>query len=127
MIHNITILAVPDVQLLDVSGPLDVFAEANRILHRQVYSLSVMSTGSDIITSSSGVRLMADVILSDTTSHSADTFLVAGAPDAHSHTLSEQECSAIIEMCHRSQRYGSVCTGALLLACLLIRSPNQLI
>ncbi|OCQ54284.1 HTH-type transcriptional regulator CdhR [Photorhabdus australis subsp. thailandensis] len=116
MIHNITILAVPDVQLLDVSGPLDVFAEANRILHRQVYSLSVMSTGPDIITSSSGVRLMADVILNHTASHSADTFLVAGAPNAYDHTLSEQERAAIIEICHRSQRYGSICTGALLLA-----------
>ena len=39
----IAILAVPGVQLLDVSGPLDVFAEANRQLRRQVYEPVVVS------------------------------------------------------------------------------------
>ncbi|MDI6978617.1 AraC family transcriptional regulator, partial [Serratia sp. Se-RSBMAAmG] len=32
MNHHLAILAVPGAQLLDVSGPLDVFAEANRLL-----------------------------------------------------------------------------------------------
>jgi len=43
MNHHLAILAVPGAQLLDVSGPLDVFAEANRLLNRAVYQLQVMS------------------------------------------------------------------------------------
>ena len=38
MAKHTTILAVPGVQLLDVSGPLDVFAEANQQRGREVYN-----------------------------------------------------------------------------------------
>lgn len=114
--HHITLLAVAGAQLLDISGPLDVFAEANRLLHRQVYQLSVMSLQHTSIRCSSGVRLEADVALTAATQHRADTFLVAGAPDASQMQLSASERQQIIALCQRSQRYGSVCTGALLLA-----------
>lgn len=114
MNHDLTMLAVPGVQLLDVSGPLDVFAEANRLLNRTVYRLSVMSLESDSICSSSGVRLMADVTLSD--DHQPHTFLIAGAPDARASLFSAEHITRIRELCNGSQRFGSVCTGALLLA-----------
>src|SRR3984957_18908370 len=38
------ILALPGVQLLDVSGPLDVFAEANAQVGRDFYRLAVIAT-----------------------------------------------------------------------------------
>ncbi len=62
----IALLAVPGVQLLDVSGPLDVFAEANRILHRQVYEPVVISADDLTVESSSGVKLLATLRLADT-------------------------------------------------------------
>lgn len=110
----ITILAVPGTQLLDVSGPLDVFAEANRILDRAVYQLRVMSLDSATVQCSSGVRLMADVMLSDP--HQPNTFLIAGAPDAMALQLSTSQIDHIRQRCLGSHRYGSVCTGSLLLA-----------
>lgn len=114
MNHHITILAVPGTQLLDVSGPLDVFAEANRILERAVYQLRVMSLDSTTVQCSSGVRLMADVMLSDP--HQPNTFLIAGAPDAMALQLSTSQIDHIRQRCLGSHRYGSVCTGSLLLA-----------
>lgn len=114
MNHLITILAVPGTQLLDVSGPLDVFAEANRILDRAVYQLRVMSLDSATVQCSSGVRLMADVMLSDP--HQPNTFLIAGAPDAMALQLSTSQIDHIRQRCLGSHRYGSVCTGSLLLA-----------
>ncbi len=40
--RTIVLLAIEGVQLLDVSGPLDVFAEANAQAGRQVYALQVV-------------------------------------------------------------------------------------
>lgn len=81
MSHNVFILAVPGVQMLDVCGPIDVFAEANRVLKRSFYSLRVVSVTDPVIRSSSGVKITADATLSDCGGLTADTFLVAGAPD----------------------------------------------
>ncbi|MDI9277028.1 DJ-1/PfpI family protein [Pantoea sp. EABMAA-21] len=114
MNHHLAILAVPGAQLLDVSGPLDVFAEANRLLNRAVYQLQVMSLEGEHIRCSSGVRLMADITLHDI--QQIDTFLIAGAPEARDMQLTAQQTARLIELCHHSQRFGSICTGALLLA-----------
>jgi transcriptional regulator GlxA family with amidase domain len=112
----IALFAVPGVQLLDVSGPLDVFAEANRILHRQVYDFAVISLDTQTISSSSGVNLLANQTLAQTEGLQPDTFLLAGAPEAWQYALTEQQIGQIRTLCESSRRYGSVCTGAFLLA-----------
>lgn len=114
--HYVTLLAVPGAQLLDISGPLDVFAEANRLLNRHVYLLKVMSLAGNSVVSSSGVRLAADSSLGASDGYESGTFLIAGSPDAAQMHLTGQQCRDIAALCQRSQRYGSVCTGALLLA-----------
>lgn len=116
MKRTIAMLAVPGVQLLDVSGPLDVFAEANRILRRQVYESVIISLDTLTITSSSGVVLTANYLLDQTSTLQPDTFLLAGAPEIWLHALTETERSNIRSLCENSIRYGSVCTGAFLLA-----------
>lgn len=116
MNSDIAILAVPGVQMLDVCGPLDVFAEANRILQRQVYTPVVMSFSTPVLRSSSGVRLTADRLLSESADYSPQTFLVAGAPGIIDIIAESQQLDAITGLCRRSQRFGSVCSGALLLA-----------
>ncbi|HEY0912968.1 MAG TPA: AraC family transcriptional regulator, partial [Bradyrhizobium sp.] len=57
---TVVILALPGVQLLDVSGPLDVFAEANVQAGYVAYQLLVAAAEPGPIRSSSGVRLMPD-------------------------------------------------------------------
>ena len=112
----IAILAVPGVQLLDVSGPLDVFAEANRILHRQVYEPVVISAEKLTVDSSSGVKLLANQLLGEAEELHPDTFLIAGAPDVWQTALTEEQLKQVRALCQNSTRYGSVCTGAFLLA-----------
>ncbi|MEM6159238.1 DJ-1/PfpI family protein [Erwinia sp. P6884] len=116
MSHNVAILAVPGAQMLDVCGPIDVFAEANRVLKRSFYTLHVVSVTGSIIQSSSGVKLSADATLSDCGRFSADTFLVAGAPDIARYQPDTRVLDGINALCESSKRFGSVCTGALLLA-----------
>lgn len=116
MAHQILILAVPGVQLLDVSGPLDVFAEANRVLCREVYHSRIVALEAPTIVASSGVKLLADDVLESAEGGRETTFLVAGAPDAADRTLSAEQGKKMIALCTQSRRFGSVCTGALLLA-----------
>lgn len=114
MNHHLAILAVPGAQLLDVSGPLDVFAEANRLLKRNVYQLQVISLEEASIRCSSGVRLLADATLQAL--QSTDTLLIAGAPQAREMQLTAWQSTRLRELCQQSQRFGSICSGALLLA-----------
>jgi transcriptional regulator GlxA family with amidase domain len=115
-IKTVAILAIPGVQLLDVSGPLDVFAEANAQAGEMVYRLLVVGSEAGHIRSSSGARLVADVAIGDPMEEKIDTLLVAGAPTA----AEVQPDTGIIEWLGRhapaARRYGSICAGAFLLA-----------
>lgn len=116
MLHTIVILAIPGVQLLDVAGPFDAFAEANRLLHRQVYQPVLLSLEGKHLHSSSGVALNAHARLTDFSPPENVSFLIAGAPDIDARALTERQIAAVTALCRQSMRYGSVCTGALLLA-----------
>src|SRR5690606_38989528 len=63
--RTIAILAVPGVQLLDVSGPLDVFAEANAQSGREYYRLQIWALEAGPVRSSSGARLLPDHVAGD--------------------------------------------------------------
>lgn len=109
-------VALPGVQLLDVSGPLDVFAEANAQAGHEIYRLIVAASGPGPIRSSSGVRLMADRIIDRDIEEQIDTLLVAGCPNA----AEVPPDSVIVDWLHRrapmARRFGSVCSGAFFLA-----------
>ena len=116
MPHDIVFLAVPGVQMLDVSGPLDVFTEANRVLNREVYRASVIATDSLTVRSSSGVRMLADRLLDEKQDTFAHIFLIAGAPEMADFIPEAAALDSISRYCLQSRRYGSICSGALLLA-----------
>jgi transcriptional regulator GlxA family with amidase domain len=106
---------MPGVQLLDVAGPLDVFAEANVQAGYPAYRLCVMGTSPGVIRSSSGVRLMPDAVIGDQPEQKIDTLLVAGAPNA-AVALPD---AGVVEWLRRVapgvRRFGSICSGAFVL------------
>ena len=113
---TMAILAMPGVQMLDVSGPLDVFAEANRQHGHRVYRPLVIGTSRGPITSSSGVQILPDRVIGVESDDDIDTLLVAGTPEAANTVFSARLVSWLGEASRRCKRYGSVCSGALLLA-----------
>jgi transcriptional regulator GlxA family with amidase domain len=115
MAKTIAILALPGVQLLDVSGPLDVFAQANLEAGRTVYELQVIGCRRGPIDSSSGVRLLPDRVAGESDER-VDTLLVAGAPHAAELPISSANLSWLRSEATRARRFGSVCTGAFVLA-----------
>ncbi len=116
MERRLVIVAGPGVQMLDVSGPLDVFAEANVQAGRAVYRTEIVSAQSTTIATSSGARLLADRTIFDADPGAPDTVLVAGSPDAPH----RRPAAALLDWLRRTapsaRRFGSVCTGAFALA-----------
>jgi transcriptional regulator GlxA family with amidase domain len=115
MAKTVAIVALPGVQLLDVSGPLDVFAQANIEAGKELYTLKVIACQRGPVRSSSGVRLLPDSIAGEG-SERVDTLLVAGAPNAGKIALPSSTLKWLRTTARRSRRYGSICTGAFVLA-----------
>jgi transcriptional regulator GlxA family with amidase domain len=113
---TIAILAMPGVQLLDVSGPLDVFAEANVQAKTDAYRLRVIGSQPGAIRSSSGARLMPDAVIGDGSHEKIDTLLVAGCPNAAEVSPDVSVVDWLRKTAPAARRYGSVCSGAFFLA-----------
>jgi transcriptional regulator GlxA family with amidase domain len=113
---TVAILATPGVQLLDVSGPLDVFAEANVQAGTDAYQLRVVGSVAGAIRSSSGIRLMPDAVIGNTLNEKIDTLLVAGAPNVSEASLDRRVIDWLREVVPTVRRYGSICSGAFFLA-----------
>ncbi len=114
-------LIYPGVQVLDVTGPLEVFANANRRLDQQGdrrahrYEIDLVARESGRVRTTSGIELYAQHGLGEVRGP-IDTLLVAGG-DGTAEALRDP---ALIRFLRRksqhARRVASVCTGAFLLA-----------
>jgi transcriptional regulator GlxA family with amidase domain len=116
MSRTIAILAMQGVQLLDVSGPLDVFAEANAQAGANVYRLLVIGCQPGDVVSSSGVRLVPDRVIGRDADELIDTLLVAGCPNAANLSPEPDVLEWLRHTAKTARRFGSVCSGAFALA-----------
>jgi transcriptional regulator GlxA family with amidase domain len=116
--RSIDILAFPDVQLLDVSGPLQVFASANEIARQHglaaPYVPRVIAAGSEPVISSAGLGLATYPLPS--AHEPSDTLIVAGGRGVHAASRDVRLTRWVHRHAASSRRVASVCTGAFLLA-----------
>jgi transcriptional regulator GlxA family with amidase domain len=112
----VAIVALPGVQLLDVSGPLDVLAEANSRSGGTPYELMVIAAKPGPIRSSSGVRLMPDHVIGVDAEMELDTLLIAGCPNAVDVPADGEVVDWLRRRAPVARRFGSVCSGAFFLA-----------
>lgn len=109
-------VAPAGVQLLDVSGPMDVFAEANAQVGYDAYRLLVVARKPGPIQSSSGVKLMPDLVIGRDDTERIDTLLIAGCPNAAEVPADPAILDWLRRRAPTARRYGSVCSGAFFLA-----------
>ena len=114
--RTVAVVALPGVQLLDVSGPLDVFAEANEQSGEAAYALMVIGTEPGPIRSSSGVKLAPDRVVGVDADVQIDTLLVAGRPNAVDVPTGAKVLEWLRRAAPAARRFGSVCSGAFVLA-----------
>lgn len=110
------IVAFPDVQILDVTGPLEVFSIANRIgpSRRPRYEVSLVAPAAGPVVTSSGVGLVAPRGLAQATGP-VDTLIVAGGLGTRAALRDRRLIAWIRRTAGRARRVASVCTGAFLL------------
>ncbi len=112
---RISVLAFPGYQALDVIGPLEVFAEANRQLGRAVYQMEVVSTVPGPLVGLLGVGIVPNRTIADPPID-VDTLLIAGGDKMQTHTITADEKGWILETARGARRYGSICTGTFIMA-----------
>ena len=115
---SIAILCFPEVQLLDVAGPLQVFTTANEQAKAaglpHPYAPVVVARTAGPVTTSAGLALLANRL--PTGRLGLDTLIVAGG---HGVPAAMQDTALLRWIARRSgaaRRTASVCTGAFLLA-----------
>ena len=119
--RRVVLLAYPDAQILDVTGPLEVFARAERWLHEtgrsaaRAYGIELVARRRGPLRMSSGLELVAQRSLTECRGP-IDTFLVAGGIGCFAALRDRVLVAWIRRAAARSRRVASVCTGAFLLA-----------
>jgi transcriptional regulator GlxA family with amidase domain len=117
---RIALFAYPGVQALDLSGPLELFARATRLLREESrghpgYSLTVVGTDAGPLAASSGFRFLPDTTFRALRGE-VDTLLVVGGIGVDALLGERAILGWLRRMAGRVRRVGSVCTGAFLLA-----------
>lgn len=120
-VRPIGIAAFPGVEVLDITGPLEVFAFANFGLQQQglsaeiAYPIKVIAEKPGPITTMSGLQIVAHDKFSEI-SGSIDTLLIPGSDALESLLKDSVLLDWICVMAPRVRRLASICSGAFLLA-----------
>jgi transcriptional regulator GlxA family with amidase domain len=115
-LRRVVAVAFPDMQMLDVTGPLEVFSMATRLLGTagDGYRIQIVASGGGTVQASSGIALVAASL--DKGRGAIDTLLVAGGMGTPAAMRDAALVRWIARAATRSRRITSVCSGAFLLA-----------
>lgn len=113
---HIAIVIYEGVQALDIAGPADVFAEANRFLASdRKYQIRTVANSYEPLRSSSGMQLVADINFTTAEHLHFDVLLVAGSPDLLCVHSNDELIDWVRAAATRAACYGAICTGAFVL------------
>jgi transcriptional regulator GlxA family with amidase domain len=119
--RRIVMLAFADAQIIDITGPLEVFGRAARLLSDErgwrvkAYTVEIAATKAGPFATSSGIRLIADHAIANVRGP-IDTLLVAGGRGTTEALRDHPLIEWLRRIARHTRRLCSVCTGAFLLA-----------
>jgi transcriptional regulator GlxA family with amidase domain len=118
---TISMMAYDGAQVLDITGPLEVFSMANRLIQERKkgksgrYKTEILAEKKGPVVSSSGITLLADrSIFSDL--KKIDTLIVPGGEGVFKSIGNRKLLCKLKEICKNVGRFASVCTGSFILA-----------
>jgi len=127
--HRIFMLAFSDCQILDVTGPMQMFAGVNDERDRTEYELRIAAPARGPFATTSGVRLVANLAFADLHAEhftASDTLIAAGGDAGVRAALATGELTALIRRAASlGARIGSVCTGAPSNTCAAFAPPSK--
>lgn len=118
----IVVVLFDRVDLLDVTGPPEVFALLQREMDEPTgYRVVLAAESLDPVTTSAGVRVLPDVTFEDVSARGIDTLLVPGAVEVDSERRVRALCDPMVvgwvkTLSANARRIASVCVGAHILA-----------
>lgn len=119
---HIAFLAVHNVTLLDITGPYEVFAQANERMdmlgakNSQKYILHTLSTKKDkLVRSAAGLTIRCDDSI-NSSDYKIDTLFIPGIPNSRNDKLEKKVSKWIAQQSTQVRRLCSVCTGTFFLA-----------
>jgi transcriptional regulator GlxA family with amidase domain len=117
-VRIIEVLVYPAVQLLDVTGPVQVFASANDIVSEvggtPPYVLRLVAKGGQPVIASAGIELASTPL--PRISAALDTLMIAGGPGIETASTDLALVRWVRGRAKSARRVASVCTGAFMLA-----------
>lgn len=117
--RRVVMVTYPGIQLLDVVGPLEVFAAASEATYARrssrAYALDVVGPEAGTVRASSGLGLVIDRGY-EQLPDAIDTLIVAGGVGIVDALADPRIRGCVEEAAARARRVCSVCTGAFLLA-----------
>jgi transcriptional regulator GlxA family with amidase domain len=120
--RRVAFVAAPGTEILDLVGPLQVFARAAEMFGKQnpgsppIYSVEVISTSAQrSLVTNCGVRITAHKTFREVRGK-IDTLLAAGGSAIENDEIDIEVVRWLRKIAGRIRRIGSVCTGAMLLA-----------
>lgn len=117
--RRVVVVAFPQAKLLDVTGPCEVFADANGFPPGAAgpppYQVEVVSLQAGPVETTSGVGVLAHRGYAEWDGP-IDTLLIAGGPGAAQAAEHQGLVQWLREVIPGTRRVGSVCTGAFVLA-----------
>lgn len=111
---KVVFVVFPDVKLLDLAGPLQVFTDAN-FYHPGTYELSVVSMGGGQVGTDTVMPVQTTAI-SSASEHSVDAMIVVGGAGAYAAAQDVGFVREVASSAAKARRVASVCTGAFILA-----------
>ncbi|MGJ8617386.1 MAG: GlxA family transcriptional regulator [Sulfitobacter sp.] len=111
---HVIFIVFPNVKLLDITGPMQVFADANLISPGQ-YTLTLVSKDGGMIPSDA-IMPVQTTPMSSLSPTPIDSVIVAGGSGAFAACEDEAFLKEFRELVAKARRIGSVCTGAFVLA-----------
>lgn len=120
MTRHVVMLAYPDAQILDITGPLEVFERTARWIAdtwgpgERAYTTELVAAEAGPIRTSGGLELIAHRAFRDVTE--CDVLLVAGGIGCLAASQDPELLAWLNAMAPKVERFGSVCTGAIVLA-----------
>jgi transcriptional regulator GlxA family with amidase domain len=120
--RRIVFVAAPGTEILDLVGPLQVFARAAEMFSKQnpgsppIYCVEVISASSQrSLVTNCGLRITAHKTFREVRGK-IDTLLIAGGSAIEQDEINTDVVRWLRKSAGRIRRIGSVCTGAMLLA-----------
>ena len=112
--RGVVIVTFSEGQILDVTGPLEVFSSASRFLPAVRYRTQVVTTGGGPVRANCGLEFASSAI-GDITGP-IDTLMVAGGSAMDCAVADSELLAQIRRLAADARRVTSVCSGAFLLA-----------